>query len=61
LVNKIQEQINEERAARQQEQMEKDLANMQSQQAYLAMDTSGANALEIQNMDEEIAVAEQEY
>ena len=61
LVGKIQEQINDERTARQQEQAQQNIANMQSQQAYLAMDTSGANALEVQELNTQIADAEQEH
>jgi hypothetical protein len=54
LINKIQEQIDDARTARENEQAKENIANLQSQQAYLAMDTSGANALQMQNLDTEI-------
>jgi hypothetical protein len=34
---------------------------LQAQQAYLAMDTSGANALGMTDLDKQIADAEQAY
>lgn len=61
LISKIQEQIDEARQERANEEAEKNIANLQSQQAYLGMDTSGANALQMLNTNKEIANAEQDY
>lgn len=61
LINKIQEQINESRQARDNEGTEKNISDLQSQRAYLAMDTSGTNILQTQQLDEDIANAEQAY
>ena len=61
LVEKIQEQINDQRQARENEKAQENIANLRSQQAYLAMDSSGASALEMLELDEQIAQAEQDY
>lgn len=61
LLNKLQEQINDSRQTRENQKTEKNISKLQSQQAYLAMDTSGANALETQNLNKQIEEAEQAY
>jgi hypothetical protein len=61
LLNKIQEQIDQERQDRESQKQQDDLANMYSQQAYLAMDTSGANATQMLDNEKAIEDAEQEY
>ena len=61
LINKIQESIDDSRQARQNEKAQKDIASMQSRQAYLAMDTSGVNSLQLQELDKKITEAEQDY
>ena len=61
LISKIQEQINESRQQREREKAEKNIADLRNQQAYLAMDTSGTNALQLAQMDQSIADAEQDY
>ena len=61
LINKIQEQINDNRQARQNEEAEKNLTDLRNQQAFLGMDTSGANALQMQTLDQSLADAEQSY
>jgi Skp family chaperone for outer membrane proteins len=54
LVSKIQEQIDTDRQEREEQKMKDDLSNMYSQQAYLAMNTSGANATQM--LDNEKAI-----
>lgn len=61
LISKIQEQIDDNRQARQNEEAEKNIANLQSQAAYLGMDTSGANNLAMVGLEDQIAQAEQDY
>ena len=61
VINKIQEQIDDTRQARENEEAEKNIAKLQSQQAYLAMDTSGASALQTAQLGEQINQAEQDY
>lgn len=61
LINKIQEQINDNRQARENAEVEQNIANLQSQLAYLGMDSSGANALEQKALEQQIAQAEQDY
>lgn len=61
LIGKIQEQIDDNRQARANQEAKENIANLQAQQAYLGMDTSGANALQMQGLDEQIADAEQNY
>ena len=59
IVNKIQEQINEDRQARENEKAKKDIARLRSRAAYLGMDTSGANTLEILALEKQIEEQEQ--
>ena len=61
LVSKIQEQIDANRQERENQNMKDNLSNMYAQQAYLGMDTSGANALSMVDNDKAIEQAEQEY
>lgn len=61
LINKIQEQIDDNRQARAKEEAEENIANLQARQAYLGMDTSGANSLQMLDLDKQIAEAEQNY
>ena len=61
LVNKIQEQINEQRQDRQNAEAVKNIEDLRAQQAQLGMDTSGGNALEMLGLQEQIARAEQDY
>ena len=61
LVNKIEQQIAEERQERENQEQEKSISELQSKQAYLAMDTSGTNALSSVDLDKQIAEAEQSY
>ena len=61
LIGKIQEQIDEERQARQNEKEKKAIEDMQSRQAYLGMDTSGAGLLEQKQLDKQIEEAEEAY
>ena len=61
LVNKIQEQINDARQARDNEKKAQDIAKDQSQLAYLMSDTSGAGALEAQNLQEQITEKQESY
>ena len=61
LIEKIQEQIDDNRQARANQEAEENISNLQAQQSYLAMDTSGANTLQMQGLDKQIADAEQNY
>ena len=61
LISKIQEQIDADRQAREQEKMQTELSDMYSQQAYLSMDTSGTNALSILDNEKAIEEAEVAY
>jgi hypothetical protein len=45
LLNKIQEQIDEDRRREQEEKAKENIANLQEQYAYLSRDTTGANSL----------------
>ena len=60
LLSKIQEQIDQERAARENEESQQNIADMRSKLAYLGADTSGANLLAEQDLQKELAEAEQE-
>ena len=61
MVSKIQEQINDARQARDNEKKAQDIAKDQSQLAYLLSDTSGAGALEAQNLQQQIAEKQESY
>lgn len=61
LIDKIQEQIDQTRADREKEETEKNLAELREKYSYLSMNTSGANDLELLNLEKEIASAEQNY
>lgn len=61
LVESIQEQIAENRQARENEETESDITDKKNRLAFLQRDSSGANALEIAELEKEIAQAEQDY
>jgi hypothetical protein len=61
IVDKIQQQIDEDRQARENEKTEEELGDMYSKLAYLGMDTSGANELSILDLEKQIAEKEQDY
>ena len=61
LINKIQEQIDDERQARVMEKAEQSIVDKESRLAYLMRDSSGANALEIQQLQKEIAEEKESY
>ena len=61
LVSKIQEQIDDARQARQNEKTEEDIADKETRLAYLMMDTSGGNEVEIANLQKEIADSKENY
>lgn len=61
LINKIQEQINDARQAREMEKAEQSIADKESRLAYLMRDSSGANTLEIQQLQKEIADEKENY
>ena len=60
LINKIQEQINLDRQNDENAKTQQNISDMYAQQAYLGMDTSGVNSLDILNMDQQIADAEKD-
>lgn len=53
-INAIQDEIEKERQARENEKAQEDIYDKEMRLAYLQRDTSGANALEIQKLQEEI-------
>ena len=61
LIDKIQEQINENRQARDNAEAESDIADKQTRLAYLMRDTSGGNALEIAALQKEIEQDQQAH
>lgn len=61
ILTKLQEQIDADRQERANRETEKNIADLQARQAYLAMDTSGVNALSMVDLDKQIADAEQAY
>lgn len=61
LINKIQEQIDYTRQQEQNRKVEENIANLQSQAVYLGMDTSGGNALQQAQLQEQIEQAEEDY
>lgn len=61
LIGKIQEQIDADRQREANKKTEENIENMRSQAAYLAMDTSGGNALEAQQLQSQIEQAEEDY
>ena len=61
LLSKLQEQIDADRQREQKEESENNISDLLNKQTYLAMDTSGANALEQKDIDEQIQKAEKEY
>ena len=61
VVSAIREQIDAQRQARENEKAEENIDKLRQQQAYLGMDTSGANSLQLAELDTQIAEAEQDY
>lgn len=61
IVDKLQKQIEESRQIRENTKKEQELGDKYAQLAYLSQDTSGANSLEIMQLEKEIAEAEQDY
>lgn len=61
LINKIQEQIDTTRQEKQNQEAEENISNLRSQAAYLGMDTSGSNALQLAQLEEQTKQAEEDY
>lgn len=61
LIDKIQQQIDEDRQERENQKTKEEIANMQAQKAYLGMDTSGANAMNLLELEQKIAESEENY
>jgi hypothetical protein len=61
LVSKMQEQIDDERQARENEKTEQDLRDKRNRLAYLKADVGGGNAVEIAQLEKELADAEEQY
>jgi hypothetical protein len=57
----MQEQIADARKARENEKIEQDLADKQRRLAYLQQDTSGANLLEVLNLQKDLEEGQQSY
>lgn len=61
LLDGIQSAIDKERQDRDNEKTEEELADMQRRLAYLRQDTSGANALEVMELEEQLREGQQDY
>lgn len=61
VLNKMQEQIESERQARENDKTEEEIADREARLAYLSRDTSGANQMEIMKLQQEIDDARQSY
>ena len=61
LINKLQEQIDEERQARENEKTKENISDLYNQAAYLGMDSSGANALQLLDLEKQISEEEEAY
>ena len=61
LIDAISKQVNRIRQQRENENTERELQEKQRQLQYLQQDTSGANAMEILQLQEEIAEGQQDY
>lgn len=61
LINSIQSNLDKIRQDRQNEETEQSIEDNERRLAYLQQDTSGANALEIQQLQEELATQKQDY
>lgn len=61
IIKKIQQQINDARQARQNQKTEQDINNKEARLAYLRRDTSGANDLEIAQLEKELGENRQDY
>ena len=61
ILNSMQQQINEQRQARDNAKAEQELADKQRRLAYLQQDSSGANALEIMALQKEIEEGQESY
>lgn len=61
LLDSMQEQLDEYRQNRDNEKTEEELSDKQRKLAYLQQDTSGANALEIMQLQEELDEATEDY
>lgn len=61
LVSKLQEQINVDRKNRENDKTEKSISEMRSKLAYLGMDSSGANALEMLDLQKTIEETQESY
>lgn len=61
LINSIQNSVNQMRQERENERTEEELAEKERRLAYLRQDTSGANQLEIKQLEEELARGQESY
>ena len=61
LIDKIQQQIDEDRQSRENEKTEKEISDLYARAAYLGADTSGASQMELLELQKQIAEEEQNY
>lgn len=61
ILDSLQESIDLERQIRDNTKQEEDIADMEARLAYLRRDTSGANALEIKQLEEQLGDARESY
>ena len=61
VLDKMEKQIEQERQNRENDKTEEEIADKEARLAYLSRDTSGANAMEIMQLQEELEEARQNY
>lgn len=61
LIDSMRNSIEQQRQARQNEQTETDIGELETRLAYLRQDTSGANQVEILSLEDELAQKRQDY
>jgi hypothetical protein len=61
IVTAMRESVEDSRRMRENERTEQEIADKQARLSYLKMDTSGANAMEIKQLEEEIAQDQESY
>ena len=61
MFDSIQKSLDQQRQERENQKTEEDIANKEARLAYLKADTTGANALEIKNLEKELAEQKEDY
>lgn len=61
MFDSIQRSLDQQRQERENQKIEEDIADKEARLAYLKADTTGANALEIKNLEKELAEQKEDY